>query len=299
MFWRTAQTPIASPQLVQKSQPRPPNWLFENGFVSVYPVIEAYQQTSVVAAPSGHAGVIGQTKPSTRLPDVEDEYKRTNHQLYFDVLNIYGLQITFNGYTIEVPDLTGDPWKEWEPYRKPADLYPFRQVTGAPARSSQFNLYYNQPVSPRLDPEPDGKNRQYLDWHIITRMSPTVAKVITSCGVINAYDLGNGTIFVTWGFFGGGPPDSYNVYVNGVLNQNVPYATKECYISGLLQTSYLQGPPPVLVPPTTYTISVTAVSAGIDAAPSVPLTITVQPTTIMLTTAMKRPFPFPNTGNGD
>jgi hypothetical protein len=296
LFWRTASTPVSGSQIVLKAgAPRPPTFLFNDPFISVYAVVEAFQQVSVTPVAAA-AGTIGMFKASYRPPEVEPEYARANHQLFFQVQRVYGLQITFEGYTLEVPDLNDNPWLEWvhPPQSPQAALYPFRSY-GTPQRGQQFNLFYGQPPSPRLDPEADTINRQYSNWHVITRMAPTVAKVITSCGDIWAYDMGNGTIVVTWGPFGGGPPDSYNVYVNGVLNQNVsPAGNRQAYITGLKQTSYSPGPPPLDVPPTTYTITVNAVSAGVDASPSQPFSITVQPTSIQLTTPMKRLWPFPN-----
>jgi hypothetical protein len=44
---------------------------------------------------------------------------------------------------------------------------------------------------------------------------------VPSCGAIDIYDNGNGSILVAWPPFPGIIPDSFNVYVNGVLNQNV------------------------------------------------------------------------------
>jgi hypothetical protein len=131
-----------------------------------------------------------------------------------------------------------------------------------------------------------------------------------TCGKIDAYDRGNGSVNLAWPPFPGLVPDSYNVYVNGVLNQNV--AVRQATVSGLTITSYAAGavPPPVVngprpqnmppigvvTPSGTYDFKIVAVKSGIEVAASMDLTLTVQPQSIMLKTPMKRLWPFPNTG---
>lgn len=132
----------------------------------------------------------------------------------------------------------------------------------------------------------------------------------TTCGRIDAYDNLNGSVTLAWGPFGGTAPDSYNVYVNGVLNQNV--APRQATVSGLAPTSYSpstvaapsgnsvrpQNMPPtgVVTPSGTYQIKIVAVKAGIEVATSQTATVTVSPASIMLKTPMKRLWPMPNTG---
>jgi hypothetical protein len=131
-----------------------------------------------------------------------------------------------------------------------------------------------------------------------------------TCGKLDAYDQGNGKVNLAWPPFPGVAPDSYNVYVNGVLNQNV--ATRQATVSGLTITSYsssavaatpANGPRPQNMPPNgvvtpsgTYDFKIVAVKTGVEVAASLDLTITLQPQSIMLTTPMKRLWPFPNTG---
>jgi hypothetical protein len=130
--------------------------------------------------------------------------------------------------------------------------------------------------------------------------------------VIDAYDEENGSINLAWPPFPGIVPDSYNVYVNGVLNQNV--AVRKCTVSGLTATTYqagavaptpADGPRPQNMPPNgvvspsgTYDFKIVAVKAGVEQAASMDKTVTVSPdaTGLMLTTPMKRLWPFPNTG---
>ena len=124
------------------------------------------------------------------------------------------------------------------------------------------------------------------------------------------YDLGAGGLLVAWGPFSGVPPDGYNVYANGNLVESVtvPYAI----IGGLAEASYSasavaatpnnssrpQNMPPhgVVTNPGTYDISVVGTVSGAEVSPSVHRAVTMQPTSIMLTTPMKRLWPFPNTG---
>ena len=131
-----------------------------------------------------------------------------------------------------------------------------------------------------------------------------------SCGRIDAYDGGNGSITLAWPPFPGVTADSYNVYVNGVLNQNV--TTRRAIVAGLVQGSYnsgavaptpANGPRPQNMPPNgvvtpsgTYDFKVTAVKAGVEVAASLDLTIQIDPQSLLLKTPMKRLWPFPNTG---
>jgi hypothetical protein len=128
--------------------------------------------------------------------------------------------------------------------------------------------------------------------------------------ILDCYDTGAGGVKLAWLPFTTVTPDSYNVYVNGVLNQNV--AGRLATVTGLQKTTYAAGVavapsgnsqrpqnmPPVgdVTPSGTYTFNVTAVKTGVEIASSPRRTITLQPTSIMLTTPMKRPFPFPATG---
>ena len=131
-----------------------------------------------------------------------------------------------------------------------------------------------------------------------------------NCGRLDAYDAGNGTIKLSWPPFPGIVPDSYNVYVNGVLNQNV--LTRLATVTNLPVTTYSPGavaptppdgprpqnmpPNGVVTPSAAVDFKIVAVKAGVEVAASLDLTITPQPASIMLTTPMKRLWPFPNTG---
>lgn len=128
---------------------------------------------------------------------------------------------------------------------------------------------------------------------------------------LHVVDNQNGSMSLFWAAFAGTQvPDSYNVYLNGVLNQNV--AARTALVSGLTPTSYASGPsvatpnnsarpqnmPPngVVTPSGTYRFKVVASLAGVELAASLDRVVTVSPTSIMLVTPMRRIFPFPNTG---
>jgi hypothetical protein len=133
-----------------------------------------------------------------------------------------------------------------------------------------------------------------------------------ACGRLEVFDDENGSLTVYWPAFPGVAPASYNVYVNGVLNQNVVAPLRQAIITGLQKTTYsssavaatpANGPRPQNMPPNgvvtpsgTYDIKVVAVVGGIEVAASMDKTVTVNPASIMLTTPMKRLWPFPNTG---
>ena len=108
----------------------------------------------------------------------------------------------------------------------------------------------------------------------------------------DAYDNGDGSVLLEWApKFSPVVPDSWNVYVNGVFNQNV--LTRKATVTGLVHASYNGA---TVTPSQTYDFRVVAVKAGVEIAPATDVVVTAQPTSVMLTTPMKRIFPFPNTG---
>lgn len=110
---------------------------------------------------------------------------------------------------------------------------------------------------------------------------------------LDIYDGLNGTIKLAWGQFTP-TPQSMNIYVNGVLNQSVPFSALQATITGLVIASYNPSTQ-IVTPSQTYHISVVAVINGLERG-QIDKTITVSPTSVMLVTPMKRLWPFPNTG---
>jgi hypothetical protein len=129
-----------------------------------------------------------------------------------------------------------------------------------------------------------------------TPFVPPVTPINTSCGetdIYDTYNATNGTVLVEWGAFGGpSHVDSYNVYLNGVLNQNV--TVPMAVISGLIFSSYNGF---VVTPAPRYYINIVSVSGGQETATSGFHPINASPTSTTLVTPMKRVFPFPNSGN--
>lgn len=130
---------------------------------------------------------------------------------------------------------------------------------------------------------------------------------------LDIYDNLNGSVLLEWGVFPGITPASYNIYQNGVVVQNV--AIRLATVSGLSITTYSnsaiaaatgnsirpQNMPPVgvVTPSSTYIFHVSAVVGGVEVARTPRVTVTPGPSSIMLKTPMRRPWPFPNTGSPD
>lgn len=126
---------------------------------------------------------------------------------------------------------------------------------------------------------------------------------------LEVYDNLNGSMLLRWGELLSPPANSYNVYVNGVLNQSV--TTRSAIVTGLTSASYSssavaassgnslrpQNMPPtgIATPPGTYLFRVVAVLSGAEVA-MIEKLASVGPSSIMLTTPMKRLWPFPNSG---
>lgn len=137
-------------------------------------------------------------------------------------------------------------------------------------------------------------------------------------GPLDVYDNLNGSVRIAWDPAPQLNPASWNVYLNGVLNQNVaglgPQFGGTATITGLTQVSYSQGaiaptpnnssrpqnmpPNGVVTPASTYAIFVRAVVSGVEVAESQTVNVTPGPVSIMLTTPMRRPWPFPDMNPG-
>lgn len=131
--------------------------------------------------------------------------------------------------------------------------------------------------------------------------------------MLDIYDNLNGSVTLEWSVFPGITPASYNIYQNGVVVQNV--AIRLATVSGLAITTYSnsaiaaatgnsirpQNMPPVgvVTPSSTYIFHVAAVVGGVEVARTPRVTVTPGPSSIMLKTPMRRPFPFPSTGSPD
>lgn len=134
---------------------------------------------------------------------------------------------------------------------------------------------------------------------------------VASGQALQVVDNQQGTMTLFWPAFAGTVvPDSYNVYLNGILNQNV--AARTAVVTGLTRAAYSsstvaatpnnsarpQNMPPhgIVTPPGKYDFKVVAVKTGVEIAATLDRIVTVSPTSMMLVTPMPRVFPFPNTG---
>lgn len=105
---------------------------------------------------------------------------------------------------------------------------------------------------------------------------------------LDVYGGANGTALLEWSEFPAVVPDSYNVYLNGVFNQNV--ATLKATVTGL---QFATGQP-TLLPALTYQFYVAAVKAGLEISRTMNAVMTATPTNVMLVTPMRRVQPFGN-----
>lgn len=194
LFFKTAAPVVRTSQVMLRG-PRPPAFLFEDRFVSVYPVLEFNGQNAIGGIPNAALSLF---QVSYRPPEVEPEYRRVDHQVLFRIVRPYVLTLQSVGYTIDVPDFNDEPWREWvHPAPTPESLlYPFRQIPTF-RRGQQYNLFFNQPPSPRLDPEAD-KIRPYDYGVMLIRQAQAIPVPLTTCGQIDVYDYGNGTVLVAW-----------------------------------------------------------------------------------------------------
>lgn len=289
LFWRLQSAGFASvPQqrLLLQTPPAAPYWMFDTPYEVKAAGSRIFRQPPIVAT---IPAVQQRFTPPYRWPEVLEEFQRFDHQVYFKIVRPYALAIQFLWYTFEVPDLNDNPWLEWVHPKldDEAAIHPFRQIPKQ-IIGQQWNLFWDQPRSPRLEPESDTV-RPYDIGVFLIRQTVAIPQPITTCGHIDAYDYGNGSVLLAWPPFQGGLPDSYHIYVNGVLNQSVlnPFY-RLAVIMGLFGAT-------TTTPAQTYSLKVVAVSAGVEVAESDTL-VTAQPTSVALTTSMKRIWPFPNSG---
>jgi hypothetical protein len=187
---------------------------------------------------------------------------------------------------------------------------------------------YNYTIyNPAIDVQRARQARYFVDPDIFLRPAPFSAIIINGTAGhvpvpcvtnkwLDIYDDLNGSFQLAWAPMLSPDAQSYNVYVNGTLYASVaaPGAGGNwtTTISGFQTTTYnaavvaptpANGPRPQNMPPTgtvtnsgTYDIKVVAVYSGIETTSSLHRMVTVNPTSIMLKTPMKRLWPFPNTG---
>jgi len=289
---RPARSAAVVPQMLLLAQRPPlPFTLHEYKYAGSIPVLESFSQYGGTQSFNPLAFLAPRVGPP--YPDPESYPQPYNHGLLFQVQRHARPQIM--GAVFEIPDLTADPWLEyWRP-QKAVDLTPYRSLV-AKVIGQPFSLLTYRSAQLWQDVEQDTFDR---------RAQPGLALIFGrpfttgggggtwSCGVLDIYDAGAGALVIEWGPFVGYTPNSFNIYVNGVLRMNVagPPAT----ITGLQEASYNPATQ-IITPAGVYTINVVAVVNGVEVATSVYKQVTMSPPTVMLVTPMKRLWPFPNSG---
>jgi hypothetical protein len=127
---------IAAPvQMAMRLQvPRPSPVLFEDRFVSVYPVIEIMPTAAVQPPTQPPQPFFLAYRPSTRLPDPDSE--ESTRRIDLGMLHAFRWRPYAPGimpYTVEIPDLCDNPWIEYVHPPKPIDSELLRTASsGAP-----------------------------------------------------------------------------------------------------------------------------------------------------------------------
>lgn len=153
MFGRPATTPQAQPFALLKNSP-PPWSHFEDKFAGTYTVQEVFGKVSGITPGSQATPFSLYFRPSYRLPEIEEEYRRIDHQKLFLMRGPSVAQLV--GYTFDQPDFNDHPWIEWvhPPPSPESALYPFRQIPQF-VRGQQYNLYFYQSPNWVLEAEAD------------------------------------------------------------------------------------------------------------------------------------------------
>ena len=164
-----ASAPPAAPFLAYQSRRAPPQ-LFEDRFVSVYAVIEAYQQAAMQVVPSMSLLLWPVAKPP---PEPEFETRRADHSLLFRFRGVYVAQLV--GDVVYQPDFCDDPWLEQvhRPANPEVALFPFRQIPQF-IRGQQFNLFFNQPKPWYVDSEADPVTSRAYRFTLLDYYRPQV-----------------------------------------------------------------------------------------------------------------------------
>ena len=113
---------------------------------------------------------------------------------------------------------------------------------------------------------------------------------------LEVHDNGNGSVTLVWPAYAIPAATSWDVYLNNVLQGST--AARTWTFTGLQFASY-NAASQVITPALSYYAKVVPVAAGVEKAFAIDATFTPGPTSVQLSTQMRRPFPFPNTGAPD
>lgn len=230
---------------------RPSNDFFLDRFVSVVPVVEAFQQTG--APPNQPYLAYIETRPN-RIDDFpqEDQFRRVNQQALFSF--IHGLPSPdFLAYTFTLPDLCDDPWLELvhRPASPEGAIFPFRQIYAAPqVNQILLQMFYKSP-NWRIEAEPiwnvPATNNETLQDFLWQQILPVVPNVV---------GLSQSSAIALLNFDG-----FFNLSVVDVINTTVT--------PGLVASQSVVGPVANFTVPVTINVSIGSAPSGSIVMPNV------------------------------
>ncbi len=162
MMFGRPQVAGQAQNLIRMALPRPPPTLFEDRFVGVIPVVEAYSQYG----PNPPTRQLWFAYlPSTRLdePNPEDYTRRLDHSLIRAFRSSQNVAF-FLPYTFEIPDLCDNPWLEWvHPANDPAPAMLMLRPDTSPGSQYQPSLVFYQQPRLRVEAEEDAGIHVHAD----------------------------------------------------------------------------------------------------------------------------------------
>jgi hypothetical protein len=177
------QIPVSQPsgqQLSLLTVPRPKPQLFEDRFVSVYPVIEQYSQIATTSFTPNQPQFIYFYNNRPR-PEFFDDHSLETGQTNHPFPHVIQIGIGLFPYSFEVADLNSDPWIEWVPLHQAVNMYPFRQIYPVlPPQQIMLQMFY-QPPDWHMEAEPlyhvPATNNDLLHqfrWQVVVPILPNV-----------------------------------------------------------------------------------------------------------------------------
>lgn len=235
VYGRPQKSPAHVPLSMLLAQ-RPSPSLFEDRFVSVYPVLESFEQL-IVSNPGQPLFALAHVSNRLDEPNPEDSTKR------FDLTQIHRFRVKLApltylvGIVQEIPDLNDDPWREWvHPGRDhPNTLQPFRQYIH-PVIPQQWGMLQWRSPNWRVEAEADvfrirSHAADFQEMRGQPEEGPFPAVKLEGYGV----DLY--TLTLWWSASPGAA--AYRVYINGVPQTGTISGQTTTLSDLTLDTSYL------------------------------------------------------------
>jgi PASTA domain len=178
-FNRGVQTIPATP-LAFLSIKTPPWEFYRDPFTSVYPILQAYNQATLVIPASPYAI---RWRRTNRLDPPEEDIQRFNHGVFFQMQRYYTAQLV--GYHVEVPDFCDHPWLEWWHPKLDDEtaMYPFRRIPVITPPGPNV-IFWAQPKPWWVDEEKDPVFRQPPSLDLLLPFPRPVPQPITMPSLI-------------------------------------------------------------------------------------------------------------------